>query len=408
MSVESSEKLPRLLFVDDEPSNLMMFEAAFFEYYDILLAHNAAEAKEILAINDVQVIISDQRMPQMNGAALLAAARTTYPNAVRILVTGFSDIEDAITAINEGKIHRYIKKPWNNTEFKLAIDEALQYYYVHKERDELLVTLEEKVKRRTQELEVANVQLEEQNVQLQDLNQEKTEILSIISHDLRNPLGAISSLTEVLQNAEEFPLDSAERKDIFIQISRAIQRMKELIHNLLSADMLESGTMPVRLVSMSANGILGMLAQEYQARAHGKNITIHFSTKQDCVVKADEQLFYQVCENLVSNAIKYSPQNTNVWISVVKSPDNIGTAENIRLSFRDEGPGISADDQKRLFKRFARLSAQPTGGEHSTGLGLSIVWKMVEAMYGKVWCESVPGKGAEFIVELPMGVIDAQ
>ncbi|MFY8000079.1 MAG: response regulator, partial [Candidatus Kapaibacteriota bacterium] len=71
MNVESSGNLPRLLFVDDEPSNLMMFEAAFFEYYDILLAHNAAEAKEILAINDVQVIISDQRMPQMNGAALL-------------------------------------------------------------------------------------------------------------------------------------------------------------------------------------------------------------------------------------------------------------------------------------------------------------------------------------------------
>jgi two-component system sensor histidine kinase/response regulator len=408
MNVESSGNLPRLLFVDDEPSNLMMFEAAFFEYYDILLAHNAAEAKEILAINDVQVIISDQRMPQMNGAALLAAARTTYPDAVRILVTGFSDIEDAISAINEGKIHRYIKKPWNNTEFKLAIDEALQFYYVHKERDELLVTLEEKVKRRTKELEAANTLLEEQNVQLQDLNQEKTEILSIISHDLRNPLGAISGLTDVLQNESDFAIGSPERKDIFIQISRAIQRMKELINNLLSADMLESGTMPVRLVSVSANGILGLLVEEYQTRAEAKNISIHFSAEQDYLVKADEQLFYQVCENLVSNAVKYSPRNTNVWISMIKSPDNTGSSENIRLSFRDEGPGISTDDQKRLFKRFARLSAQPTGGEHSTGLGLSIVRKMVEAMNGKVWCESVPGKGAEFIVELPMGVVDTQ
>ncbi|MFY8000497.1 MAG: hybrid sensor histidine kinase/response regulator, partial [Candidatus Kapaibacteriota bacterium] len=339
---------------------------------------------------------------------LLAAARTTYPDAVRILLTGFSDIEDAISAINEGKIHRYIKKPWNNTEFKLAIDEALQFYYVHKERDELLVTLEEKVKRRTKELEAANTLLEEQNVQLQDLNQEKTEILSIISHDLRNPLGAISGLTDVLQNESDFAIGSPERKDIFIQISRAIQRMKELINNLLSADMLESGTMPVRLVSVSANGILGLLAEEYQTRAEAKNISIHFSAEQDYLVKADEQLFYQVCENLVSNAVKYSPRNTNVWISMIKSPDNTGSSENIRLSFRDEGPGISTDDQKRLFKRFARLSAQPTGGEHSTGLGLSIVRKMVEAMNGKVWCESVPGKGAEFIVELPMGVVDTQ
>jgi two-component system, sensor histidine kinase and response regulator len=137
-----------------------------------------------------------------------------------------------------------------------------------------------------------------------------------------------------------------------------------------------------------------------------KNISIHFSTSQDFLVKADEQLLYQVCENLISNAVKYSPLDTNVWISVTEKPQEAEIETKIRLSFRDEGPGISEEDQKRLFKRFARLSAQPTGGEQSTGLGLSIVIKMVEVMKGKVWCESVLGKGAEFIVELPKGLVD--
>lgn len=391
--MSTTSTLPRILFVDDEPNNLDMFEAAFFEFYDILLAHNAAEAKEILAVNDVQVIISDQRMPQMNGAALLAAARVSYPDAVRILVTGFSDIEDAITAINEGKIHRYIKKPWNNTEFKLSIDEALQFYYVHKERDDLLHTLEQKVKERTKELEDANQRLTE-------LNQEKTEILGIISHDLKNPLSAISGLTDVLQNEEDFQTSPEERKNIFAQISRAVHRMKELINNLLDADRIESGSISVRLVTISADGLLSILIEEYRAKALPKNIQVHFTAEQEHYVKADEQLLYQVCDNLLSNAVKYSPLGKNVWVSLESAIGEDGKSA-VRLIIRDEGPGISTDDQKRLFKRFARLSAQPTAGEHSTGLGLSIVKKMVEAMQGKVWCETEFGKGSTFIVELP-------
>lgn len=396
--MSTTSALPRILFVDDEPNNLDMFEAAFFEFYDILLAHNAAEAKEILAVNDVQVIISDQRMPQMNGAALLAAARVSYPDAVRILVTGFSDIEDAITAINEGKIHRYIKKPWNNTEFKLSIDEALQFYYVHKERDDLLHTLEQKVKERTKELEDANQRLTE-------LNQEKTEILGIISHDLKNPLSAISGLTDVLQNEEDFQTSPEERKNIFAQISRAVHRMKELINNLLDADRIESGSISVRLVTISADGLLSILIEEYRAKALPKNIQVHFTAEQEHYVKADEQLLYQVCDNLLSNAVKYSPLGKNVWVTLESALGEDGKGV-VRLIIRDEGPGISTDDQKRLFKRFARLSAQPTAGEHSTGLGLSIVKKMVEAMQGKVWCETEFGKGSTFIVELPSAVTE--
>jgi signal transduction histidine kinase len=138
---------------------------------------------------------------------------------------------------------------------------------------------------------------------------------------------------------------------------------------------------------------------DYRNRAAQKNITLHFSsTMEKGIVIADEMATYQVIENIVSNAVKYSPHGKSVYVHVEPSTAN---PDFLRLSVRDEGEGISAKDMERLFGKFARLSAQPTGGEHSTGLGLSIVKKMVEAMNGRVWCESEVGKGATFIVELP-------
>src|SRR6185503_1684557 len=103
----------------------------------------------------------------------------------------------------------------------------------------------------------------------------------------------------------------------------------------------------------------------------------------------------QVLENLVSNAVKYSPPGKNIFVRLLHS------VESVLYEVQDEGPGLSAEDQKKLFGKFARLGAKTTGGEHSTGLGLSIVKKMVEAMNGKVWCESELGSGATFIVEFP-------
>jgi signal transduction histidine kinase len=126
----------------------------------------------------------------------------------------------------------------------------------------------------------------------------------------------------------------------------------------------------------------------------------------------DPNILYQILENLVSNAVKYSPSMRSVWVRVVASevsalggsPQN-GIQHYIRMEIQDEGPGLSADDKSKLFSKFARLSAQPTGGEHSTGLGLSIVKKLVEAMHGRVWCESKLGKGSTFIVEMPVASV---
>ena len=290
-----------------------------------------------------------------------------------------------------------------------------------KERTLNLQEANEQLNQQAQEIEQTNIQLQEQNTTLAKLNTEKNELLGIVSHDLKNPIGSIRSLTELLQHniapPEHFPY-------ILHQIAATADRMLALVKNLLDINRLESGKMEFESVAFDIVPVVESVLAQYATHAESKEIrlTLDIATPSTLVI-ADEQAMVQVMDNLLSNAIKYSPQGKNVWIRMKNhsSGDNSNTPTTnaqitngvLRLEVADEGPGISAEDMPKLFGKFARLSAQPTGDEHSTGLGLSIVKKLVEAMHGRVWCESelsdgiANGRpngqttGARFIVELP-------
>ena len=169
-----------------------------------------------------------------------------------------------------------------------------------------------------------------------------------------------------------------------------------MVQKLLDANALERGEVQLNLAPIEFSSALTSVVEAYRPRAAAKQQTIDLQNETAPIaVVADRNLIVQVLENLVSNAVKYSPPGKNIHVRLKKLP------EVIRCEVQDEGPGLSAEDQKKLFGKFARLSAKPTGGEHATGLGLSIVKKLVEAMNGQVWCESEPGEGAKFVVQLP-------
>jgi len=149
-----------ILFVDDEKHNLTAFKSAFRRNYDVFLANSAEEGLKILRDNPIKVIITDQRMPGMTGIELLEKIIPTYPNAIRMILTGFSDVEAIINAINTGQVYRYITKPWNKNELKITIDNALEAYHLREENKTLIQNLqaaneglEDKVQKRTQEIE---------------------------------------------------------------------------------------------------------------------------------------------------------------------------------------------------------------------------------------------------------------
>ena len=246
------------------------------------------------------------------------------------------------------------------------------------------------------EIELSNAELTESNALLQHLHNEKNEFLGIAAHDLKNPLAHIILTTGTITRYFERMTDNDVQEQIST-INAVAVRMTEIISNLLDVNAIERGALTLHPTHFDIVPNLRTIVEEYTSRAKEKDITLHtdMTTTTPFFVFADESATKQVLDNIISNAVKYSPLGKKVFIRVKAD------TEWIRVEVQDEGAGISAEEMTKLFGKFARLSARPTGGEHSTGLGLSIVKKMVEAMQGRVWCESEVGKGATFIVELP-------
>jgi len=244
------------------------------------------------------------------------------------------------------------------------------------------------------EIEMANTALHEQNTALEHLSNEKNEFMGIAAHDLKNPLAQIIMASDATVRYYSRMSDDEIRAHLS-RIGIVAKHMTEIICNLLDVNAIESGATSLHLVVLNGSLVLDGLVQEYLPRAERKNMSIHAEIPPNVAVYADERALTQIIDNLISNAIKYSPHGRNIVVRMYSQ------SEAVRIAVSDEGPGLSGEDKAKLFGKFARLSAQPTGGEHSTGLGLSIVKKMVEAMNGRVWCESELGKGATFIVELP-------
>ncbi len=237
--------------------------------------------------------------------------------------------------------------------------------------------------------------VEERTNELLMSNQEKDEILGIAAHDLRNPLGGILLQSGLIKMYYEKGR-AEEARDRIAEIEKSVQRMNDIITNLLNTHALESGKYTIQLSSFDCESIIQNAVEMLEPQAVSKSIAIHWHKERTMQVFADSNAFLEIMENLISNAIKYSPFGKDIWIKT-ETENSV-----VRINVIDEGPGISQEDKTKLFKKFARLSAQPTGGESSTGLGLAIVKKLSEAMNGRVWAESVLGYGATFVVELPV------
>ncbi|MEM7017333.1 MAG: sensor histidine kinase [Pseudomonadota bacterium] len=260
---------------------------------------------------------------------------------------------------------------------------------------ESFTQMETKVQQRTQDLASRNDELSALNQQLIQLNQDKNEFLSIIAHDLKNPLGSIQSIVDLLKHTLD-DCDTEELLENLDMIETSAIRMSSLVSNLLDANAIESGRMPLSPSNVDVVPIIDTLVSYYQNLSARKQINLLLETKGSmCRLYVDAYAIQSIFDNLLSNAVKYSPVGTDVMIRMLPQEDVV------RFEIQDQGPGLTEADQQKLFGKYNRLSAKPTDGEHSTGLGLFIVKQLVDAMNGKVWCESAGGKGAMFVVTLP-------
>jgi signal transduction histidine kinase len=256
---------------------------------------------------------------------------------------------------------------------------------------------------RSKHLEQANKRLGEVNERLVLLDAEKNDLLGIVAHDLKNPLAGIMLGASTLKYKSQ-TISTERLANIAASILLSSERMVNLINNLLDLNALERGSLTLQPTALNLVTLVEMMYEQHTEYASTKSITLTLQMPaQQALIYADRNAVLQVIDNLVSNAIKYSPPNTTVVLAVhqvlvSQHPEQ----HEVVLSVKDHGPGLTAEDQQRLFTKFLRLSARPTGGEQSSGLGLSIAKKLVDAMHGRIWCESDYGHGATFFVAFPL------
>jgi signal transduction histidine kinase len=365
----------RVLVVDDIPKNLQVVGTMLRnEGYEVMGATSGADALESVRVEVPDLILLDLMMPEMDGLEVCSRfkADPTIRRIPVIFLTASNEMEHLVKGFEAGAVD-YVTKPFNAPELLARVRTHLELRHARE--------------------------------RLREMNDEKNEFMGIAAHDLRNPLSAITGYSEmVLEDAQRLKSGAVvntaacgvELEQNGRRIREAAKRMVEMVQNLLDANRIERGEMNLNLVPTDLGQALNQVIETQRPHATAKRQTIHLEGElAPITVLVDPSVTVQVLENLVSNAIKYSPPGKNIFARLKKD------AQSARVEVQDEGPGLSAEDQKKLFGKFARLSAKPTGGEHSTGLGLSIVKKMLEAMNGKVWCESELGQGATFIVEFP-------
>lgn len=235
------------------------------------------------------------------------------------------------------------------------------------------------------------------NAKLEEENQIKVKLLSIVAHDLRNPLTTILGVTRLLLGGG---IQKPDAPELLEMVMTSSQTMYNLIADLLDQAAIQLGKFSVQWQDTDVSAVCETVVNTYINRAKAKQQQIEWHPQPDCIVKADAQRLQQIVDNLLSNAIKFSPPETTIRLCIKQ------TATHVYISVHDEGPGLTSDDMTKIFGFFTTLSAKPTGGERSTGIGLSIVKKLTEAMQGHIWCESEPDAGATFIVELPLALQD--
>ncbi len=360
MNIKTDSKI-KVLYVDDETNNLLAFQAGFRRHYEIFTATTVAEGLGILNDNDIQVVIADQRMPKITGVEFFGIVRKAHPNPMRILMTGYSDIEAIVDAINTGEIFRYIKKPWDEVELQNAIQNA---YEVYSTRQEL--------KNKVHELERANDEL--------------NRFVYSTSHDLRAPLANILGILNLAKLQQ--PLEDPH--NYYGMIESCVNKMDVFIHKIIEyykGIRVDNVNEVIDFSSVLNESILLCNMQNPQ-------IVFDVHVNQAIEFRSDGFRLSLILNNLISNAIKYQRQdeeNPKVKISVAVS------GKEAVILIEDNGVGIIDDHLNKIFQIFFRSTDYRNG----LGIGLYIVKEALTRIGGDITVKSDFGKGTRFTLKVP-------
>lgn len=356
---------PRILYVDDEPNNLTGFKATFRRDYKVTTAQSAREAMDILKEQEFEVIISDERMPDITGVEFFKSIIDDHPRPVRMLLTGYADIESVIKAINDGQVFRYISKPWEENDMRMTIDNALQFYQAKNE-----------LRERNEELEKAYHELE--------------KFVYSASHDLRAPLASVLGIVRIAQMEED--LNKDDYSDYMGKIESSVNKLDMLLQNIISY--YRSARLEKSHVEVDFKKLVDNTLQSFEYYENAGDIHFDINVDQQATFMGDETRIQIVLNNLVSNAIKYQrPEEPHKKVTINATI----TGADAYIEIVDNGIGIAPEELDNIFTMFYRSAAKNAG----SGIGLYIVKETLNKISGTIEVESTPGTGTRFVIKIP-------
>lgn len=241
-----------------------------------------------------------------------------------------------------------------------------------------------------------NKELTELSLKLDKANKDKNDFIGILSHDMRNPISTIMGIADFI-NENIDSLDKEEINSLIEDVKNCSVKSLDIMANLLDINSIESGNWNAREEKIDLEELIKQIRDKNIVLSNRKNIGIIFHNKmKDTEIVSVKMCLEHIINNILSNAIKYSPLNKKIYITLRND------VKYVFIGIKDEGPGFSESDKKSLYQKFAKLSNKPTGGEPSSGLGLYIIKKLSEIIKSKINLISEPGKGAAFILKIPL------
>ncbi len=371
-----------ILIVDDERPNLTVLRNFLESGYRIHEAQAGIEALEIARTADLDVVITDQRMPEMSGVELLEKIREFKPDVAGIVLTGFTDPPALISAINRARVFRFLKKPWQPDDILEAVRQASEHVYQTRAIQRLVGLLA----KRTDELDASLVEVRRTQSQLLHLERLGTmgKLAAGIVHDLRNLMVSLGYVESVLQQRNVAP-------DVMESVQVGMQGVGNLIHTLEAMHQFaRGGTLTIEKAmlkpSLVVHDALAIARMDMGFRAHKVAVNIEEGLPQ---VHGDRQKLTQVLVNLVRNAVQATAQWRQIGVEATRRNGHVVFA------VEDEGPGIPAEVKENLFKPFVSSK-----GEGGMGMGLYMAKLIIDSHQGEIAVLDRPTGGARFEVRL--------
>lgn len=345
---------PYLLCLDDEIDNLDALERIFRRKYNVLKASTPEEAFHILDHTpNLAVIISDQRMPLITGVEFLEKSIVSHPETIRILLTGYTDIESVIGAVNKGQIYRYITKPWDPTDLVHTVDQAYEKF-----------SLKNELKEKNQALEQALTELKQ-------LDSAKNQFMILINHELKTPLTTIISFASLMKET----LLSDEQKLFTDRIVKSSEKLKSIIDDVLLIVKSEIGRIQAKSDIIKPDWLLKDLPPEILSSTNAKNQTIRLISQLE-TLELDPQLTKTAFLRALHNATKFGLAGREILIQI--TPNNRGR---FKINIENEGPQISQKAIEKIIKPF-QLDENIMNHSIGMGLGLTICQSLMKAQRG--------------------------